>query len=367
MTVARKRVLFLVPSLIAGGAQRVFSVLLRHLDRDRFEPHLALVQATGPYMADLPSDVVVHNLNISRVRYSLPSVIKVIRKVRPDTVLCTLGHMNLTSVLAQPFMPKGTRLILREAAIATSFLEEETSRPQLWKWFYRRFYRKADMIVCLSDSMVDDFVNQFGLPRQKLVRIYNPVDLERVRAMADEGGNPFTGPGPQLVAASRLCRQKGFDVLLDAMPAVLARLPQAHLTILGDGPLELSLKEQAAKLALGEAVSFLGFQYNPFPYLKHAGLFLLPSRYEGLPNIVLEALALGTRVIASDCPGGLREIQARHDRLTLVPPEDPYALADAVISLCNHARDTRRTPEPSVEALRDFDLQQVVEEYSKIF
>jgi hypothetical protein len=162
MTAARKRVLFLVPSLIAGGAQRVFSVLLRHLDRDRFEPHLAVVQATGPYMADLPADVVVHNLNISRVRYSLPSVIKVIRKVRPDTVLCTLGHMNLTSVLAKPFLPKGTRLILREAAIATAFLEEEMRRPRLWRWLYRRFYRKADVIICLSDSMVDDFVNQFA-------------------------------------------------------------------------------------------------------------------------------------------------------------------------------------------------------------
>jgi glycosyltransferase involved in cell wall biosynthesis len=127
------------------------------------------------------------------------------------------------------------------------------------------------------------------------------------------------------------------------------------------------LKEQAARRGLGDVVTFLGFQPNPFPYLKHADLFLLPSRYEGLPNIVLEALAVGAPVVASDCPGGLREIQARHGRLTLVPPEDPTTLADAVISFCNRAKESRGPSEPSEEDLRDFDLRQVVEEYSQLF
>ena len=100
--------------------------------------------------------------------------------------------------------------------------------------------------------MVSDLVENFGIPREKLVRIYNPVDTEKVREIAETGSNPFNGTGPHLVAAGRICRQKGFDLLIDAMPAVLQRFPDAQLLILGEGPLEAELKEQARNLGLQE-------------------------------------------------------------------------------------------------------------------
>jgi glycosyltransferase involved in cell wall biosynthesis len=365
MTIQRRKVLFLVPSLITGGAQRVFSVLLRHLDRARFEPHLAVLQATGPYLKDIPADVTVHDLKIARVRYALPSIIRLIRKVRPDSVLSTLGHLNLTLLWAKPFIPMGTKLLVREAAIATSFLDQETRYPQLWKWMYRHFYRRADTIVCLSDTMVNDLAERFRLPREKLVRIYNPIDVQRVCRLAEAGSNPLTAAGPHLVAASRLCRQKGFDVLLDAMPAVLARMPGACLWILGEGPLEVELREQATKLGVAESVKFLGFQDNPWPYFKRADVFVLPSRYEGLPNVVLESLAVGTPVVATDCPGGVREIRAAGNAVTLVPVEDPSALAEAIVAVCILGENNDKLRQGK-EGLREFDLQHVVEQYSRI-
>jgi glycosyltransferase involved in cell wall biosynthesis len=361
----RKKVLFLIPSLAGGGAERVFTTLLAHLDRTRFELHLGVLEGEGTYMKDVPPDVGVHRLNISRVRYAIPGIVRLVWKVRPYAVLSTLGHLNLALLLGRPFMPRGTRLLVREAAVTTAFLKVETRHPRLWTWLYRGLYRRADAVICLSDSMAEDLAQNFRVPREVLVRIYNPVEIERVRRLADHGGNPYIGPGPHFVAAGRLTRQKGFDVLLHALPLVLERFPEARLTVLGDGPLKEELRNLARRLGILEKVDFLGFQENPWRYLKHADLVLLPSRYEGTSNILLEALAIGTPVIASDCPGGTREIQGYNPEMILVPPENPSALTQAIVTAFNTSRRPQEIQQVQ-EGLRPFDLQQVVSAYSRV-
>jgi glycosyltransferase involved in cell wall biosynthesis len=366
MSIAKKRILFLVPSLIPGGAQRVFSTLLRHLDRNRFEIHLALLEAKGAYLGDVPGDVVVHDLRVGRMRYALPSIVKVAWKVRPATIFSTLAYLNLTLLMAKPLLPAKTSIVVRESTTPSIFLKEETRHPHLWEWSYRHFYRKADAVVCLSDSMVNELADRYAVPRARLVRIYNPVDAASLKQLAGAGANPFHGTGLKLVTAGRLSREKGTDVLLDAMPTVLRNFPETQLIILGDGPLEAELKEQARKLGIESAVQFAGFQQNPWPYLKHADFLVMPSRYEGLPNAALEALALGTPVIATDCPGAIREIQAGDDRVVLAAAEDPRALADAIISEAR-SRGANFTQNDCSQRLTQFDLQQVVGEYSRLF
>src|SRR5258708_2690448 len=167
MTAQRRQVLFLIPSLEGGGAERVFSMLLRHLDRSRFESRLAVLQAEGAYLRDIPQDVVVHNLNISRVRYALPRVVRLVWKVRPRTLLSTLRHLNLALILAKPFLPRGTRLLVREAAIVSTVLREERTHPRLWAWLYRHLYGRSDALVCLSASMVHNLLLNFTLPPAK--------------------------------------------------------------------------------------------------------------------------------------------------------------------------------------------------------
>ncbi len=366
MSAAKKRILFLVPSLIPGGAQRVFSTLLRHLDRNRFEIHLALLEAKGAYLGDVPGDVVVHDLQVGRMRYALPSIVKIVWKVRPATIFSTLAYLNLTLLMARPLLPAKTRIVVRESTTPSVFLKEETRHPHVWEWSYRHFYRKADAVVCLSDSMVIELADRYAVPRARLVRIYNPVDAASLNQLALTRANPFHGTGLKLVTAGRLSREKGTDVLLDAMPTVLRNFPETQLIILGDGPLETELKEQARRLGLASAVRFAGFQQNPWPYLKHADFLIMPSRYEGLPNAALEALALGTPVIATDCPGAIREIQACDDRVVLAASEDPAALADAIISAARSCAVSSKENDCS-RRLAEFDLQQVVGEYSRLF
>jgi glycosyltransferase involved in cell wall biosynthesis len=145
------------------------------------------------------------------------------------------------------------------------------------------------------------------------------------------------------------------------MPAVLLQIPSARLTILGQGPLQNELTEQARKLGIADKVQFPGFQQNPWRYIKHATIFVMPSRYEGLGNILLEALVLGTPVVASDCPGAMRELQEIGVSMTLVPPENVEALANAIVSLC-------RNPQKSKAELVEnkFGLARILEEYARI-
>ncbi|PYP90913.1 MAG: hypothetical protein DMG65_09795 [Candidatus Angelobacter sp. Gp1-AA117] len=362
MSTGRKRVLFLVPAFAGGGggAERVISILLRHLDRTKFELHLGVIQERSAVFQDIPDDVIVHDLRVSRMRYALLPIINLLWKVRPQTVLSTVVYLNVLLVLARPFLPR-VKLLLREATIPSAFIAQQARHPRVWRWFYRHLYKRADSIICLSDFMLKDLAEQFGLPQEKLIRIYNPVDVDYVRRSAESFGNPYSGDGPHLVTVGRLQREKGLDVLLEAMPGILQAFPMARLAVLGEGPLEAELKAQIRKLGLGESVNFLGFQPNPCPYLKYADLFVLPSRVEGMPNALLEALALGKDVVASDCPGGVREIQDAVKSMVLVPPEDPQALAEAIIAALQSPSSSR-----TGEGLGRFKVQTAIAEYSAL-
>jgi glycosyltransferase involved in cell wall biosynthesis len=257
-------------------------------------------------------------------------------------------------------------LLIREAAPPTSILQQETRHPRTWAWLYRSLYGKVDTVICLCDAMVGEIVDLFGVPRDKVVRIYNPVDIDRVHEQAVGGGNPYRDTHPRLVSCGRLSREKGFDLLIHAMPAICDLFPEAQLTIVGDGPLQGDLRKQVVNLGLEHAVHFAGFQRNPWPYFKYADLFVLPSRYEGMSNVLLEALALGVPIVATDCPGGNREIANIDARVRLVPTENVSRLADAIISICKLDMSSRQEFAKPKDLMRPFDLPAILDEYSAV-
>ena len=217
-----RKILFLAPSLSGGGAQRVLSTLLRHLDRDRFVLHLGLLQRSGPYLEDIPSDVVIHDLKVSRVRFALPGIVRLVWSVKPHAVLSTLSHLNAFLILFRFLLPRSTRLLVRETTTASvMFLQQNPHNPRIWHWLYRRFYKNADRIVCLSDAMVSDLVSHFAIPQEKLIRIYNPVDIERIHALASVFDSPYRGAGPHLVAAGRLSEKRVSTFLWPRCPPFL--------------------------------------------------------------------------------------------------------------------------------------------------
>jgi len=362
----RKRVLFLMPTLSGGGAERVIVTLLQHLDRSRFEPHLALVDAVGPLCNDLPADIPIHDLKAKRVRHAFPGIIRLAWKLKPQVIHSAMVELNLATVLLRAFFPPGLRVLIREDNLASALNVQERKHLRIWNWLYRRLYPRADKIICVGDHVLNDLVGTFAIPRSKLVRIYNPLDLDLIRRLAETGGSPYSGNGPHLVAAGRLANQKGFDVLLDAMPLVRAAVSNADLTILGEGPLKPDLLAQRERLGLSGTVHFAGFQLNPHPYFKHADLFVLSSRYEGFGLVAIEALAVGTPVVATDCLGAVREILANCPLARLVPISDPQALAGAIISALRSEKKELQPCWSLDPFLSQFDVKTVLREYEEI-
>jgi glycosyltransferase involved in cell wall biosynthesis len=365
MAPARRRILLLVPSFAggAGGAERVFSILARHLDRQQFEVHLALAQGQHSQLRQIPDDVTIHDMRLARMRYALPAIVRLARQIRPQVILSTVVYLNAMLMMARPFLPRRTRVLLREAIMPNAFITQEARHPRFWGWVYRNLYGKADKIICLSDSMALEF-EHFGVPRGKLERIYNPIEAQAIRQAAEGAADPYSGPGPHLVTVGRLQKQKALDILLKAMPLVRREFTTATLTIVGEGPLERELKDQARNSGLSDVVSFVGFQPNPWAFMKHADAFVLASRFEGMPNTLLEALALGTPCVVTDCPGGVREIKTQFPEIALVPTEDPSALAAAIIT-ASHAGSEQRSEDVSRD-FGSFGLDEVLRRYTDV-
>ena len=282
----------------------------------------------------MPSDVEFLDLQSPRVLYALPKIIRLVWQQRPYAVFSTLGHLNLAVAMLRRLLPNGVRYIAREATVVSQ-LPVAYHIPRWWFWAYRRFYRQLDAVVCQSHAMRDDLVAHFGFPHEKAVVINNPIDVQYIRRLANEPVDMNLFPRSatnartiHLVAAGSLTRVKGFDLLIEAI--ALCADPRLHLTVVGEGPLLGDLQRLTVERGLTERVHFVGFQKNPYAFFARADAFVLSSRFEGFPNVVLEALACGTPVIATPSPGGVREILDKVDGCVLADSLSVEALAKAL-------------------------------------
>jgi glycosyltransferase involved in cell wall biosynthesis len=324
------RAAFILPSFAGGGAERVLLTFLRALDRTRYEPVIVAFDAAGPLVGLVPDDVTAHDLAQPRLRHAMPSLIRLLRRLDPAVIISTLGYVNLALLAARPLLPRRVRLIVREANLPAQSLST-VSHPGLMRAAYRLLYPGADAILCPSRAVADSLTRDFGVRARQLRLLYNPVDEAGVRVAAVTPRRA-PGPGRRFVAAGRMTVQKGFDRLLDMMAEAP---PDAHLTILGDGPDRPSLEARAARLGLAGRIDFAGFERSPWPRYAGADAFLLPSRWEGMPNAALEALACGTRVVGCPEAGGIGEIAtlAAAGAVTIAPTGPAFVAALCAVTV----------------------------------
>ncbi len=327
--------------------------VLRHLDRTRFEPHLVVFYTFYGFWfrSEVPEDVVLHVLEARRARNAMPKLIRIIWRLRPAVLVATQGYINFLLLLARPFLPP-CKIVIREV-IGERYMEHNRYRDFLYRC-YLRLVRRADRIVTQTDAVARRLSGEIAPRPGQIECLHNPVDVDRLATAAGVADTPYVGAGPHLLAMGRLTYQKGFDLLLQAMRSLRARGVAARLTIVGVGELEAALKAQAVELGVADVVDLVGFQDKPERFFAHAELFVLSSRYEGMPNVVLEALACGLPIVAFDCPHGVSEIV--HDGVNgrLLAPEDVGALTDALVELLRDAPARARLRAAIPGTLRSF-------------
>ncbi len=322
------RVVFVIPSFEIGGSQRVLLTLLANIDRTRIVPELVVFEAVGGLASQIPEDVPVHDLGKPRLRGAIPGLFATLRRLRPDTVFSTLGYVNLAVLAMRPFLGFRPRIIIRESNTPSQSLPSLRFSRAL-RAAYRLLYRRAEHVVCQSALMEQDLVKHFRVRPEQIIQLPNPVDTQAIRT-AIPAPTRTPGAGLRLVAAGHLIHQKGYDRLLD----MFAELPgDARLTIFGDGEERPALEAQLAALKIGDRVELPGFESNLWTAVAGADAFLMPSRWEGMPNAALEALACGVPVIATPTTGGLVEIAsaAAAGAVTLAPAGAPFVAAMAAI------------------------------------
>jgi glycosyltransferase involved in cell wall biosynthesis len=326
---------------------------------------LVLAEATGPYLEKLHPDVNVVDLGGHRMARSVWPLARYLRQERPALVFTALDYVNVVALVARALARVRVPLVVSEHNTLSQAVAHTSSRRTRWMpALLRVAYPHADGVVAVSRGVADDLVALCRLPAESVTVLNNPiVSLELLRLRNEPAEHPWLDDSsvPVFVAAGRLVPQKDFATLIEAF-ATARRQRAARLVILGDGPLRGDLERQAAALGVSDDVSLPGFCANPYAVMAGARAFVLSSAWEGLPTVLVEALACGTSVIATDCPSGPAEILDGGRLGRLVPVGDTAALAEAMLAAMEGSPE--RAPEDS---WREYTGEAVTAAYLRYF
>lgn len=299
------RILFTLPCLIGGGAERVTLHILNHLDRTVFEPVLVLGRDRGELRDQVPNDVEVFEVGHERIRHVAPGLIRQVRRLQPEVIYGTLGYGWLLAS-ARTFLPKDTFIVSRLANTLSAFYEDlartNESGALVLRAAHRVGYERSDVSVCQSLEMQQDACRELEVDGRGFITIHNPVDLAALRSRTAEGSVDRS----LVVSVGNLHWRKGYDLLVEAWPE-FASLGMT-LMIIGEGTERARLEKRIKELKLEKSVLLPGYIQDPHEWVVQARFFVSSSRYEGFSNVILESLALGTPVLATDCPGSNREV-----------------------------------------------------------
>lgn len=326
-----------------------------------YEVDLVLTEAVGPYLELLPDNIRVIDLKASRVFNSLPGLVRYLRRDRPSAMLSAMGHTNIIAIWARMISGVPLRLAVSERNTASISRNNATNhRNKLVHTLCKWFYPFADIVVAVSQGVADDLVESLKINSNKIKVIYNPVvdgelserALEKIKHQWFDRQEV-----PVILGAGRLHRQKDFATLIMAFALVLKK-QNARLLILGEGDERPSLEGLIRKLGIQDHAALPGFVDNPFQYMSRTRVFVLSSAWEGLPGVLIQAMACGAYVVSTDCPSGPREILEAGKWGRLVPVGDVQAMAEAI----GNTLDEQKHPDVMKRAA-DFGVEQAVDNY----
>jgi glycosyltransferase involved in cell wall biosynthesis len=368
----KKKVCFVLPSLSGGGAERVAVHVLNALDPLAWDRSMYLFRREGPYLDAVDGSIALSSgASGSRLGRWL-AMRRFFVETRPDLIVAFLSYLSVQSAASAARI--GARVIFDQGTPISAFLNDPDYHWRLpwhrrmFSWASRLGYQRADAVVATSTGVAEDLVAKFGVAADRIHVVPNPIDLHAITRASNEAIDPAYETAlasPVIVAAGRLADVKNYPLLIEAVALLRARVP-VRLLILGSGGLESSLRALVSQKRLSHAVTFAGFQSNPWKYMARADVFALSSRYEGFGNVLVEAMACGVPVVATSSPGTREIVSVGLDGL-LVDRHEPEDLAAALARVLEDSQLRARMAAEARRSATRFALPVIAGVYDGVF
>ncbi|MGB0719451.1 MAG: glycosyltransferase [Bdellovibrionales bacterium] len=342
----RPKALFILPNLCAGGAERALITLMNNLDRGKFAPEFLALNENGPARGWIAPDIPVHSFGHRSIKTSILKLFFFIKTHKPDVIFTTMVHSNALALLMKIIFPR-IRVVVREAALPSVLLSEYGIKGRLCRPVYKLLYPRADLVISNCSQMVDQFRNDLKIPVENHTILFNPVDVNAIK-ISDTNrfvNNYKNTDTLRFVCVGRLSYEKGYDRLIRALDIPEFKDKKWRLDIIGEGGYRPELEGIIKSHNMGAHVFLHGYNDTPWQYAALADCLLLPSRWEGMPNVVLEGFACGVPAIAMREAGGIVDIAAQADTQSITLAD---TMADFTAAMLDITPQNKTAPAPSI-------------------
>ena len=351
----KKKIIFFIPFLNYGGAERVTLLLASKLSAKKYNKYLMFLNNKENHKIEYGNFQII-DLKKLRLRSSIFKIVKEINSIKPDIIFSSIGYINIIIIICRYFTFHKYKIIIREANLPSISIKKNKN-TKLFKFLYNFFYPKADKILVSSKIMKNDMIENFSINSRKIFLLNNPVDCNKILSKIDNKKN-IKRKKIELVACGRLTYQKGFDRLIYWAQKFNISY---NLQIIGDGEQRLILEKLIKEKNLESKIFLIGNKKEPYQDIFNADAFLLSSRWEGMPNVVLEAMVCGTKIIASKEIKQLKEFKILIDKNFLNIAKDQ----DDFINLVNNLKKIKYINK-SNNLPSNFHINQVILIFEKI-
>jgi len=365
---------YFLPCLLNEATARWALNIIEGLDSKKYEVSFVGGKIENSFKNKIPKNISIINLGSTYAVVLLLKLIKHFNKNQPDVFVSAYSHMNIVSLVAKILSKTKTKVVIKECNMfsfnkitARNFFRRIVAKfvlPLLMKIFYPL----ADSIICVSEGVAEDIYHIIGRKKEIKV-IYNSVINRKIYKLSKERvSHPWFKKTkiPIILAVGRLAKEKDYPSLLRAFKLVVKER-QVRLVVLGEGSERKKLEQISKKNKISDNVAFLGFQNNPYKYMKRASVFALSSLHEGFGNVIVEAMACGVPVVATDCKSGPGEIIKNKENGILVPVSDDKAMFQAIIGILDDSRLAKKIVQKGTERAKHFLTELGFLEYDKIF
>ena len=373
------KILFLATTYEYGGVSSVVRNIMDNLNKKEFDITF-VVERLDPKHYKLRNDIKFVNINVQPAKGCARKFLNTFRRLyrlrksiiseNPDIVLSFAFPANCLCLLAFLVPLKNKPKIILSEHTELLFIKEKvkTFKENFFRFIYKMImfllYHRAEAIVCVSMSIASHIKRFFLIDPEKVKVIHVPVNIEEIRIRSQEKVHNYENSDnlPCIGTISRLLAAKGVNYLIEAFSDLIKRI-DARLIIVGDGEEKDNLEKMVRDLKIEDRVSFLGFLENPYNYLRGMDVFVLPSLYEGFPNVVIESMVCNVPVVATRSVGGLQELIDNGVNGLLVPPKDTKSLADSIYSLLRNKELKNRFSNEAYKRIDQFDSHKITKEY----